>query len=95
MTSADERVLADLQLSPTGSIQMHTPSTGATSVAMSTYDVELHFTGFSGGAQTFPTMGVLGCDFSGQNIDGLFGRDALAQARFFYSGPDDTWMLSI
>jgi hypothetical protein len=95
MTSIDQQILLSLQMQPTGSVQMHTPSTGTASVAMSTYDVELHFTGYGGGTHTFPTLGVLGCDFSAQNIDGLFARDALAQGRFFYSGPDNQWMLSL
>jgi hypothetical protein len=95
MTSVDEQVLLSLGLTPTGSIPVHTPSTGTKAVPMPTYDVELHFVGFSGGAQTFPTMPVTGCDYSAQNIDGLFGRDALAQSRLWYSGPDASWMLSI
>jgi hypothetical protein len=94
MTSIDQKFVTGLALQPTGSINMHTPSTGATSVPMSSYDVELHFKGFDGAAHTFQSMAVLGCDFSGQNIDGLFGRDALALARLFYSGPDASWMMS-
>ena len=94
MTSVDQTILAALQLQPTGSVQMHTPSTGSNSIPVPTFDVELHFTGFAASAHTFSTMGVLGCDFSGQNIDGLFGRDALKQATLFYSGPDDSWTMS-
>lgn len=94
MTSIDDKFVQGLLLQPTGSIQMHTPSTGDASIPVSTYDVELHFNGFGGSAHTFPSMGVIGCDFSGQNIDGLFGRDALRQSRLHYSGPDNLWMLS-
>lgn len=94
MTSIDQRFVTTLQLQPTGSINMHTPSTGAASVAVSSYDVELHFNGFAGATHTFQSMGVIGCDFSGQGIDGLFGRDAMKQSRLFYSGPDSTWMMS-
>ena len=94
MTSIDYRFVLGLGLQPTGSVRMHTPSTGATSLAVSTYDIELHFTGAGGNVHSFPSIGVIGCDFSGQAIDGLFGRDALRQSRLVYSGPDNIWMLS-
>lgn len=94
MTSIDDRFVTALGLQPTGSTQMHTPSTGSTAISVSSYDVELHFTGFGTSMHTFPSMGVIGCDFSGQSIDGLFGRDALRQSRLIYSGPDNLWMMS-
>lgn len=94
MTSIDQKFVTGLHLQPTGSINIHTPSTGAASVPVSTYDVELYFKGYDGAGHTFQSMGVIGCDFSSQGIDGLFGRDALKQSRFIYSGPDDMWMLS-
>ena len=77
MTSLDQRFVSLLQLQPTGVIQMHTPSTGTTPVAMSSYDVDLHFLGHGTASHTFSSLGVIGCDFSGQSIDGLFARDAL------------------
>lgn len=94
MTSIDQKFVDALQLQATGSINMHTPSTGLTSVPVSTYDVELYFKGHDGAGHTFQSMAVIGCDFSGQGIHGLFGRDALALSRFIYSGPDASWMLS-
>ena len=93
-TSVDDRILAALNLTPTGQIAMLTPSTGGTAVHMSTYDVQLVFAGHNRAIHNFPSMAVVGCDFSAQGIDGLFGRDAMAQSRFVYSGPDDTYMLS-
>lgn len=94
MTSIDDKFVQGLQLQPTGQIQMHTPSTGQASVPVFTYDVELHFGGFNNSTHTFPSMGVIGCDFSGQSIDGLFARDALQHSRLIYSGPESLWMLS-
>lgn len=94
MTSIDDRFVEGLSLQATGSINIHTPSAGRASVPVFKYDVELHFVGFGGGAHMFPSMGVIGCDFSRQSIDGLLGRDALKQSRLLYSGPDNLWMLS-
>ena len=94
LTSIDESILATLNLKPTGAISMLTPSTGSNAVQMPTYDVELLFTGHAGAAHMFQSMPVIGCDFSAQGIDGLFGRDALAQSRLTYGGPDDFYMLS-
>lgn len=93
-TSVDDRILTALNLKPTGQVGMLTPSTGATPVAMSTYDVQLVFSGHNAAVHSFASMPVIGCDFSSQGIDGLFGRDALAQSRLVYSGPDDSYMLS-
>jgi hypothetical protein len=94
MTSLDDRFFQGLGLQPTGSVAMHTPSTGSTAVSVFTYDVEMSFAGYTGSNYSFPTMGVVGCDFSGQTFDGLFGRDALNYSRLIFSGPDETWMLS-
>src|SRR5690349_16340244 len=47
MTCIDAQILLDLGLQATGSAPVHTPSTGSNSVPINTYDVELHFTGFS------------------------------------------------
>lgn len=94
MTSIDDRFVEGLELQPTGSIPMHTPSTGPVAVSVFTYDLEMSFVGHHGSNHVFPSMGVIGCDLSGQTIDGLFGRDALNFSRFIYSGPDENWMLS-
>ena len=93
-TCFDNKFVQALELQPTGAIQMNTPSTGGHPLPAYVYDVELLFFGHNGSSHLFPSMGVVGCDFSGQNIDGLFGRDALAQSRLIYSGPDNSWMLS-
>jgi hypothetical protein len=93
-TCIENSILASLGLVPTGSILMNTPSTGQAPLPAFVYDVEMQFSGHNGSNYTFPNLAAVGCDFTGQNIDGLFGRDALGQSRLIYSGPDSSWMLS-
>jgi hypothetical protein len=94
-TCIEESILTNLGLVPTGAIMMNIPSTGQAPLQAFVYDVSMQFSGHNGNSYTFHNLAAVGCDFSGQNIDGLFGRDALAQARFIYSGPDSSWMLSL
>jgi len=94
-TSIDKTILAQLGLSPTGVMPVHTPSTGDTPVNMATYDVGLLIAGGVASAQhVIPTHSVTECDFSKQGIGGLIGRDILANARLTYSGPDSFLYLS-
>lgn len=93
-TSIDLKILQSLELVPTGAASMLTPSTGGSPIAAPTYDVELMFTGIEGASHKFESMPVIGCDFSSQGIDGLFGRDALSKSRLIYSGPDSLYLLS-
>ncbi len=52
------------------------------------------FTGIEGDSHKFESMPVIGCDFSSQGIDGLFGRDALLKSKLIYIGPDSIYLLS-
>lgn len=94
-TCLDCSVIQKLGLIPTGQAQVHTPSTGGTAGhAMNQYDVAL-FILAHGIRKSFLTLPVMEADFSAQNIDGLFGRDVLAQCLLVYSGPDNAFMLSV
>lgn len=94
-TSIDSTIVTALGLTPTGTMQMLTPSTGATPVTVPTYDVGLVVLGGVGGGQhVIPVHSVSGCDFSAQGIGGLLGRDFLANARLIYSGADNLTLLS-
>lgn len=94
-TSIDGSIVQALQLTPTGSMPMLTPSTGAIPITVPTYDVGLVVLGGHNGAQhVVPIQQVSECDFSGQPIDGLLGRDFLELARFTYSGPNTFAYLS-
>jgi hypothetical protein len=93
-TVIDQKFVSLLNLVPTGSIMMHTPSTGTVPHPVQTYDIALAFAGIGGAVHSLVAHSVSACDFSGQAIDGLLGRDILAESRLIYSGPDNFFYLS-
>jgi hypothetical protein len=97
-TNIDLKFVAALGLTPTGSVPVHTPSTGATPVVQQLYDIGLAIIsppGPAGSGHHFvPNLPVLATDLSAQNLDGLLGRDVLRMCRMTYSGPDNLLMLS-
>lgn len=93
-TSICESAISKLGLTPTGTMSMMTPSTGTTPVAVPIYDVSLAIAGHAGAVHNVPVMPIMACDFSGQSIDGLFGRDLLANALFSYAGAGQMFALA-
>lgn len=87
-TCMDPRVFQALQLTPTGSIEVLTPSTGATPVRADTYDAGLAISGKVGETLLhLPTWKVTSTElFDGQGIHGLLGRDILARCVLHYNG---------
>jgi hypothetical protein len=98
MTSIDSVVISKLGISATGTANILTPSTGTTPHVASTYDVGLFFVDGAGGgaanSKLIPAIPVLDGNYASQGIDGLIGRDILAQGRLIYSGVDQTVWLS-
>lgn len=92
-TCLDCVVVQKLGLIPTGQITVHTPTTGTSGQLVNQYDAAL-FMQAHGTHKSFLTLPVMESDFSAQNIDGLLGRDVLAQCLLVYSGPDNAFMLS-
>ncbi len=97
LTVIDKRVIQPLGIAPTGSIPMHTPSTGSTPQMCYLYDVGIWFLQ----AQMQPqvhlmsvTIPVAEADFSAQTIQALIGRDLLARCLFYYNGSTSTISLS-
>lgn len=93
-TAIDNKFVAGLGLQATGSVSIHTPSTGAVAQTVDTYDVGIVVHGIAGATHVLPVHSVMACDFSSQGIDGLLGRDILASSRLIYSGPDNQFFLS-
>jgi hypothetical protein len=94
-TNLDTSIIQALGLSPTGTMQLLTPSTGATPVVVPTYDVGIVVMGgLNRGQHVIGVHQVSECDFSAQGIAGLLGRDFLAAARLTYNGADGTCYLS-
>ena len=83
-TSIDKSIISQLGIPATGSVNIHTPSTGSTPLQCSMYDVELAIAG--GHNQHIPLMPVVESDFSAQGIQGLLGRDFLQYGRMMYCG---------
>jgi hypothetical protein len=88
-TVIDTALLSPLGLVPTGSVPIHTPSTGTTPQNCNQYDVMLLVPPQSAGqmAWVVEAMPAIESDFSAQSIHGLIGRDLLGAAVLVYNGP--------
>jgi predicted aspartyl protease len=89
-------VLTALGLTPTGEAEIHTPSTGQTSVRVDTYDVRIAILAGRAGDLHFisETIQVTATDLTAQGIDALIGRDILKSCIFNYNGADGFFTLS-
>ena len=87
-TCVDPSILAKLALTPTGTVSVHTPSTGPAAHLAEQYDVSLIIPG--AGAHhvplALPAIPVMAADLSVQGIDSLIGRDVLRDCIFIYNG---------
>lgn len=93
-TCVDSALIARLGLTPTGAVELHTPSTGGTPHRCEQYDVSLSVL-FEKETHTFAAVPVVACDFSGQGIDALIGRDLLGSFHLMVNGPYNFFTLSI
>jgi hypothetical protein len=87
-TCVDPTVLEALQLQPTGSVPMHTPSTAGVPMTADTYDVGLLIP-CSPLTMPFqrPTMQVTAANLlEAQGFHVLIGRDVLAECALTYNG---------
>lgn len=81
----NQGLLAPLGLVPTGSIPMHTPTTGGAPVACDQYDISMMIPH----PQTpffVPIIAVIECRPLPGAIKGLIGRDFLSRCLFLYQG---------
>ena len=90
----DHSVIASLGLSPTGYAMAHTPSTQGVPMQVPQYDVSLHIP-HSAITRSFHAVQIGASGLKVQGFDGLMGRDILAECLLIYSGPEQTFMLSI
>lgn len=91
----DPGINTQLRLAPTGVIFAHTPSTAGIPHQMQQYDVSLYIQHKSGLTRYFSALAISASHLKMQGIDGLLGRDVLSECLFIYSGPDQTFFLSI
>jgi hypothetical protein len=86
-TCVDPAAIVSLNLSPTGTALIQTPSTGSTPHSCNTYDVSLTVPSPSGLPLLLPALPIIESQLKLQGIDGLLGRDVLAKCTLFYNGP--------
>lgn len=86
-TCVDPMVFAALQLQPTGSTPMLTPSTGPTPIDADTYDVGIIIPNGNQVGLIVPNMPVSASElFVGQGFHALVGRDILQRCVLTYNG---------
>jgi len=83
-TCVDPSVLAALSLTPTGSVSVNTPSTGATPHSADQYDVGLAIP--NGTPLVLQTIPVVAAELLPQGFHALIGRDILDQCLLVYNG---------
>ena len=95
-TCIDPSVLQSLQLTPTGSASVHTPSTGATPAAADQYDVGLAiFAALNQVPLFLATVPVIAADLlQPQGIHALIGRDILSLCVLHDNGTTGTFTLA-
>lgn len=90
-TCVDPSVLTALQLQPTGSVPMLTPSTGATPQNADTYDVGIVIPNGNQQGLILPNMQVSASELLvAQGFHALVGRDILSRCILVYNGSNQT-----
>ena len=84
-TCIDPNILVSLGLSPTGSVSVHTPSTGNQAVNQDQYDVSLTFL-HSKLSFNIASIPVVASNLQIQGIDALLGRDILNDFLLVFDG---------
>lgn len=94
-TCVDPFIIAKLGINPTGVSSIHTPSTQGAPASHSQYDVSLVIKG-AGAAdiKVFDAMPIVEAQLRSQGIDGLLGRDALAECLIVYDGSNSLFTLA-
>lgn len=95
-TCIDLSIIASLQLQQTGTVPIHTPSTGTSPHICPQYDVLL--ASFMENQQVHLlslVIPVIGVDFSQQGYQALIGRDVLARGVMVYNGAAGTFTLTL
>lgn len=86
-TCIDPTSVASLGLQPTGAVQIQTPSTGVTTLVCNTFDVSFLLPAPVGIPFMIDALPVIESTLRPQGIEGLLGRDILAQCALFYNSP--------
>lgn len=96
-TCIDPSTIASLQLTPTGTVAMVTPSSGAQPHTTYQYDIGIVIPGPSASHAPFvlPTLAVAECAlFASQGFHALIGRDVLEHCVLTYNGSTRLFILA-
>jgi hypothetical protein len=95
ISAVDPTVLAQLGLSPTGKVEIHTPSTQGVPVVSDTFDVAIAIFAARAGDLHFisDTVQVTSSALGG-NVHALIGTDILKDCILTYNGADDCFTLA-
>ena len=85
-TCVDVSILQALNLQPTGTVPVHTPSTGPNPYPANQYDVSITLHHLPHLSFSIANIPVVDSDLSIQGIDALIGRDILENALLVYDG---------
>ena len=86
-TCVDPTIIAQLGISPSGSMPIQTPSTAGAPVNVNQYDVAFFLPGATSADVKFiDAMPIVESHLKSQGIDGLLGRDVLASCLMNYDG---------
>ena len=93
-TCLDPWIIERLKLSPSGTVDIHTPSTDAQhAYNCQQYDISLMIP-HPNINRIFGAVCAIESHLRHQGIDGLLGRDLLSQCLFIYNGELNTYTLS-
>jgi hypothetical protein len=94
-TCVDPAVLTALQLSPTGSVPVLTPSTGSIPIDADTYDVSLIIPNLGQAGLIMKNMQVTATDLlAAQGFHALVGRDVLSHCILICNGSQSTFSIA-
>ena len=93
-TVIDLPIVAKLGLVPTGTISMHTPSTGSTPHETYLYDVGIHFYDDADNYLVNRPLAVTGVDLSNCGCEVLIGIDLLSKCLLVFDGRANTFALA-
>lgn len=89
----DQNAIAPLGLSPTGTVSVLTPTTGAIPMEQPSFDVSIYIH-HAENSKFLALLSVTATDFSGQPIHGLLGRDFLQSCLLVYDGVAQTYSIA-
>ena len=94
-TCVDPDIIQALSLTPTGSIQVFTPSTGSQAHTADQYDARIQiFCTAHQAPLELPVVPIIASKLKSQGIDALIGRDILAHCLLSYNGQSGFYTLA-